>query len=90
MNSKREKMATQGSLFEIDNPHINRIYLEHEFGKAGHDNGVLVVETDIPLRELKSGKRNDELDDLLLDLNELQVKAEKKVGHLQRIDIRFR
>ena len=83
-------MATQGSLFEIDNPHINRIYLEHEFGKAGQDNGVLVVETDIPLGELKSGKRNDELDDLLLDLNELQVSAEKKVGHLQRIDIRFR
>jgi hypothetical protein len=63
------------------NPDIDRIYLEP-------DRNVLVIETSIARR---GGARalKERIDGLLMDLDEVQVLAERQVGSFERIDIRF-
>jgi len=76
-------MATQANPVS-KNPYINRIFLEWDFNKVGREGNVLVVETTI-----KPEEKNNHLDDVLVELDEIQAMAEQRIGSFDRIDIRF-
>ena len=70
------------------NPYINRIYIERDTKTAEMPTDVLVVETNISLRDIERGRSDVRLDDILLDLGDLAHFAENRIGHFERIDIR--
>ena len=70
------------------NPYINRIYIEREVKEDHLPTDVLVVETNISLRDIERGRADMRLDDILLDLGDLAHFAENRIGHFERIDIR--
>lgn len=75
-------------LTTVTHPHIASVYLKKDY--SGHQSceDVLVIETN-----LSHAKQDDEdfemcLTELLGDLKELQMQAEQKIGHFDRVDIR--
>lgn len=76
-----------GRLYMIQHPYINNIYLERDDTVQKPQN-VLVIETDIDFRASAFNARDERLMELLADLNELQMMAEKNMGEFTRVDIR--
>lgn len=77
----------------ISHPLIANMYLKKDFGSSDHnlEQNVLVIEA----REHNTEDNNEDdcsfdsyLIDLYMDLEELKVKAEEKIGTFDRIDIR--
>lgn len=71
----------------VMHPLVSSIYLKKDYGGGQNSEDVLVIETNF------SERNNDSYDDfltrLLGDLHDLQVQAERKIGHFDRIDIRM-
>lgn len=73
-------------LTSVTHPLVSSIYLKKDYGGAHDSEDVLVIETNFPNNgSYVSGAR---LSELLYDLHDLQVQAEEKIGHFDRVDIR--
>jgi hypothetical protein len=74
-------------LTSVSHPLVSSIYLKKDYGSANSAEDVLVIETNFT----EAGEdENYEacLTTLLGDLHDLQIQAEEKIGHFDRIDIR--
>lgn len=80
-------MTQQAKLNGIKHPYIKSLYLEKD-SIAQKPQDILVIETDIDLSETEFNAKDERLVELLIDLNELQMLAEQKIGAFDRIDIR--
>ncbi|MCD8497034.1 MAG: hypothetical protein LRZ85_02480 [Alphaproteobacteria bacterium] len=73
----------------ITHPLISDMYLKKDFGRGPHHEDVLVIETRrTPANDSGVGRFEDYLAALLPDLEDLKEQAERKVGHIDRIDIK--
>jgi hypothetical protein len=80
-------MSIPEKLTHVTHPLISSIYLKKDYSGRHSSEDVLVIETNFT-------EGNDEIYDtcltrLLGDLHDLQVQAERKIGHFDRIDIRM-
>jgi hypothetical protein len=74
-------------LTSVTHPLISSIYLKKNYSGMHDSEDVLVIETNF------SNSDTDEdfdshLSELLFDLHDLQIQAEEKIGHFDRVDIR--
>lgn len=75
----------------ITHPLIRDIYMKRGYGPRHHHEDVLVIETYSHKKDNDNHESFDSyLAELLTDLHDLQVRAEKQVGHIDRIDIKQR
>jgi len=82
-------MNTLKPVSGISHPLIADMYLKKDFSADQQD--VLVIQArhhDIEDNDTEHDAYDSHLIDLLLDLEELKAKAEEKIGHFDRIDIR--
>lgn len=71
----------------VTHPLVSSMYLKKDYRSMHDFDDVLVIETNFS----HDGKDEDFdacLAELLYDLHDLQVEAENKVGHIDRVDIR--
>ncbi len=73
-------------LTSVTHPLVSSIYLKKDYGRARDSKDVLVIETNFPNNG--SDLADSRLSKLLYDLHDLQVQAEEKMGHFDRVDIR--
>ncbi len=79
-------MNVPEQVMHVTHPLVSSIYLKKDYGGRDSED-VLVIETNFTEND------NDNYDlyltRLLGDLHDLQVQAERKIGHFDRIDIRM-
>lgn len=73
----------------ISHPLVRDVYLKKDFGAGHRDEDVLVIETlDPDFDDEHCDLFDSYLIDLMVDLEELKMEAEQRVGSFDRIDIR--
>lgn len=82
MVALREELITG-----ITHPHVNSMYLKRSPDKQTPQS-TLVIETFDYHNDEEGEARDEYLMDLLLDLGSLKEEVERKVGTINRIDIR--
>ena len=75
-------------LTSVTHPLISSIYLKKEYGAKDAVEDVLVIETNFSQGEHEADHFDTSLTELLGDLQDLQLQAEEKIGHFDRVDIR--
>jgi hypothetical protein len=79
-------LAIPDRLKSFAHPLVSSIYKKMDYS-TGSEN-VLVIETRFPDADEDEGSSDSYLMDLLLDLNNLKLQAESRLGHIDRVDIR--
>ena len=67
----------------IVHPLVRDVYLKKDFGYNKRAQDVLVIEASIG----NDNKSENSFYELLMDLQEIELKAEQSVGHIDRVDI---
>jgi hypothetical protein len=83
-------ISAQNKLGALTHPLVAGMYLKKDFGApfSGHQEDVLVIETNFPVDEKDHKSFDACLSDLLSDLPSLQIEAEARIGPFDRVDIR--
>lgn len=83
-------LDVHNSLTGISHPLISSIFLKKDFAEdsAKYHEDVLVIETNFTHDNTKDEAFETYLNALLLDLPDLKMQAEEKVGRFDRVDIR--
>jgi hypothetical protein len=71
----------------VTHPLISSIYLKKDYSGVRSSEDVLVIETNFSHEEPEENF-DTHLSALLSDLHDLQIQAEEKIGHFDRVDIR--
>jgi hypothetical protein len=74
-------------LTSVTHPLVSSNYLKKDYGSTHNSEDVLVIETNFAEAANDDSFENC-LTTLLGDLHDLQIQAEQKIGHFDRIDIR--
>ena len=81
-------LPMQEQITGITHPNVTAIYLKHDYSQKGRAQDVLVIETSFDPSKNQNDQVNSAYMELLKDLRNLQRRAEKKIGHVDRIEIR--
>jgi hypothetical protein len=74
-------------LTSVTHPLVSSMYLKKDYRSMHDFDDVLVIETNFS-HDGRPEDFDERLAELLYDLHDLQVEAERKVGHIDRVDIR--
>ena len=74
-------------LNSVTHPLLSSIYLKKNYSGMHDPEDVLVIETNFSNSDAEEDF-DSRLSELLYDLKDLQIQAEEKIGHFDRVDIR--